>query len=225
MAAAIETPIGTPPLRAIARGRKSACILVCDITRPVPNRTILGPMLRVLHEAGITRQQVLILVATGLHRPSTPAEKLEMLGAEIVSSYRVEDHHGTRLEEHTLVGTTPRGIPAWIDSRYSERRPQDRHGPGRAAPHGRVLGRPQADLSRRGRDRDGQTLAQPGAPGASQCRLRHSRRQPGPRGEHADRPHGRLRLHRQRDHRQPAQGDLGGGRRHGAGVPGRGPVH
>ena len=118
VAAAIETPIGTPPLREIARGRKSACILVCDITRPVPNRTILGPMLKVLHEAGISREQILILVATGLHRPSTPAEKVEMLGEEIASAYRVEDHHGTRLEEHTLVGTTPRGIPAWIDSRY-----------------------------------------------------------------------------------------------------------
>ena len=41
-----------------------------------------------------------------------------MLGEEIASAYRVEDHHGTRLDEHTLIGTTPRGIPAWIDSRY-----------------------------------------------------------------------------------------------------------
>jgi nickel-dependent lactate racemase len=41
-----------------------------------------------------------------------------MLGEEIVSGYRIEDHHGTRLDEHTLVGTTARGIPAWIDSRY-----------------------------------------------------------------------------------------------------------
>ncbi|MGD0039903.1 MAG: lactate racemase domain-containing protein, partial [Isosphaeraceae bacterium] len=118
VAAAIETPIGTPALREIARGRKSACILVCDITRPVPNRTILGPMLKVLHEVGITRERVLILIATGLHRPSTQAEKVEMLGEEIASVYRTLDHHGSRLEEHTLVGTTPRGIPAWIDSRY-----------------------------------------------------------------------------------------------------------
>src|SRR5271157_2505157 len=118
VAAAIETPIGTPALREIARGRKSACILVCDITRPVPNRTILGPMLKVLHEVGITRERVLILIATGLYRPSTQAEKVEMLGEEIASADRVEDHHGTKLEEHTLIGTTPRGIPAWIDSRY-----------------------------------------------------------------------------------------------------------
>lgn len=114
----LEWPTGSLPLRELAARRRDACILVCDITRPVPNRTILGPMLRVLHEAGIPREQTLILVATGLHRPSTPAEKDEMLGADIVAGYRVEDHDGTRLHEHTLVGTTPRGIAGWIDSRY-----------------------------------------------------------------------------------------------------------
>jgi nickel-dependent lactate racemase len=118
VAAALENPIGKAPLRQIAEGRKDVCILVCDITRPVPNRTILRPLLPVLHAAGIPRDRVLILVATGLHRPSTAAEKLEMLGEEIVSNYRIEDHHGTRLEEHTRVGTTARGIPGWIDTRY-----------------------------------------------------------------------------------------------------------
>ncbi|MHB1559322.1 MAG: lactate racemase domain-containing protein, partial [Isosphaeraceae bacterium] len=78
VAEALERPIASPPLRQVAQGRKDACILVCDITRPVPNRTILTPMLRVLHEAGIPQDRVLILVATGLHRPSTPAEKEEM---------------------------------------------------------------------------------------------------------------------------------------------------
>jgi nickel-dependent lactate racemase len=118
VAAALEHPIGTTSLRQLARGRQDTCILVCDITRPVPNRTILRPMLKVLDEAGIAREQILLLIATGLHRPSTPAEKREMLGEEIVSGYRIEDHHGTRLDEHTHVGTTARGIPGWIDSRY-----------------------------------------------------------------------------------------------------------
>ncbi len=115
---ALEAPIGTPALRDISEGRQDACILICDITRPVPNRTILRPMLEVLDQARIPRERTLILVATGLHRPSTDDEKLEMLGEEIISRYRVEDHFGTRLEEHTLVGTTARGIPGWIDSRY-----------------------------------------------------------------------------------------------------------
>jgi lactate racemase len=116
--AALLAPIGAAPLSEIARGKADACILVCDITRPVPNALILRPVLKTLHEAGISRDKVLILVATGLHRPSTEAERIEMLSAEIAGSYRVEDHHGTILEEHTYLGTTENDVPAWIDSRY-----------------------------------------------------------------------------------------------------------
>ncbi|MDE2508462.1 MAG: nickel-dependent lactate racemase, partial [Planctomycetota bacterium] len=118
IAEALAQPIGAAPLAEIARGRRDACILVCDITRPVPNELILRPMLKILHQAGISPEHVLILVATGLHRPSTEAERIEMLGAEIASKYRVEDHRGTQLDEHTYLGDSPRGVPAWIDTRY-----------------------------------------------------------------------------------------------------------
>ena len=141
VAAALERPFGTPPLRKLAEGRGDACIVVADVTRPVPNKVLLGPILDVLHGTGIPRERVLILVATGMHRPSTPGERIEMLGEDIAATYRVEDHHGTSLAEHTLVGTTPRGIPAWIDSRYVRRWAQDHHGPHRTAPDGRVFGR------------------------------------------------------------------------------------
>src|ERR1700719_2566602 len=74
LAQALAHPMGTPPLADIARGRKNACILVCDITRPVPNRVILPPVLRILEEEGIARRDILILIATGLHRPNEGAE-------------------------------------------------------------------------------------------------------------------------------------------------------
>jgi nickel-dependent lactate racemase len=89
--AKLARPTGTPPLAELARGRKNACILVCDITRPVPNPILLRPLLRTLHEAGIAPRDVLILVATGLHRHSDAAERAEMLGPEIASNYRVAD--------------------------------------------------------------------------------------------------------------------------------------
>jgi nickel-dependent lactate racemase len=92
--------------------------VICDITRPVPNQTIAEAMLPILEAAGIARNEIFFLVATGMHRPSTEAERLEMLGSEIVANYRIEDHYGTRLEEHAYLGTTDRGIPAWIDKRY-----------------------------------------------------------------------------------------------------------
>ncbi len=115
---AIRRPIGARPLAELARGRKDACILICDITRPVPNRTLLPPILRTLEAQGIARKDILILIATGLHRPNEGAELEEMVGPEIATSYRIENHFGKRLEDHAYLGTTPRGVPAYIDRRY-----------------------------------------------------------------------------------------------------------
>src|SRR3954471_20445144 len=120
LTAALQNPTGTKPLAELARGRNSACILICDITRPVPNKLILPPVLRTLEAAGIPRDKILILNATGLHRPKEGAELLEMVGEEIVLNYRIENHHGKVREEHTFLGTTPNGVPAWIDTRYIE---------------------------------------------------------------------------------------------------------
>jgi nickel-dependent lactate racemase len=115
---ALHRPIGTPSLAEVARGRKNACILVCDITRPVPNQLLLPPILRTLEAQGIRRDDILILVATGLHRPNEGAELDELVGAEIARSYRVENHHGKVLEEHDYLGTTAAGVPVWLDRRY-----------------------------------------------------------------------------------------------------------
>jgi len=114
----LARPRGTPSLAELARGRRDACILICDITRPVPNELILRPMLETLERSGIPRENILILVATGLHRPNEGAELVEMLGQHIVDHYRVENHDGQRLDEHTYLGDSPRGVPVWIDSRY-----------------------------------------------------------------------------------------------------------
>ncbi|MBI3410809.1 MAG: nickel-dependent lactate racemase [Planctomycetes bacterium] len=118
IASALAHPIGTPPLAEIARGRTSACILICDITRPVPNRLILPPLLRTLEEQGIPRDEILILIATGLHRPNQGSELEELVGPEIVAHYRIENHFGKRLADHEFLGTTPNGVPAYIDRRY-----------------------------------------------------------------------------------------------------------
>jgi nickel-dependent lactate racemase len=114
----IAQPIGTPPLSELAKNRRDACIVICDITRPVPNEMILRPMLETLEASGIPRDKILILVATGLHRPNWGAELVEMVGQHIVDNYRIENHDGQVLEEHTYLGQSPRGVPMWIDSRY-----------------------------------------------------------------------------------------------------------
>jgi len=116
----LAAPCGTPPLAEIAKGKRSACLVICDITRPVPNELILRPLLEIIEGAGVPRDKITILVATGLHRPSDDGELVEMVGQEIFDSYRIENHNGQALAEHTYLGESPRGVPMWIDTRYIE---------------------------------------------------------------------------------------------------------
>jgi nickel-dependent lactate racemase len=120
LADALSHPIGSAPLSELARGRKSACVLICDITRPVPNEFLLRQILPTLEAAGIPRERILILIATGLHRPNLGDELVELVGPQIAANYRVENHDGRKLAEHVNLGTSPRGVPIWIDRRYLE---------------------------------------------------------------------------------------------------------
>ena len=114
----LEQPIGSPPLADLARGKRNACLVISDVTRPVPNQVLLPPILEVLEAAGIPRHEILILVATGMHRPNRGDELVEMLGPWVAGNYRIENHHGQQPDEHTYLGQSPRGLPVWIDSRY-----------------------------------------------------------------------------------------------------------
>src|SRR5438034_11639717 len=60
---AITHPVGTPPLAELAREPRSACVVISDITRPVPNRVLLPPVLETLEASGVPREQILILIA------------------------------------------------------------------------------------------------------------------------------------------------------------------
>jgi nickel-dependent lactate racemase len=115
---ALDAPIAGPPLTELAKGRHSAAISVCDITRPVPNRVVLPPLLKRLESAGIARDAITILIATGLHRPATQAEIDEILGHEIARTYRVVNHHARQLDEHRHLGSTAAGTPVYIDERF-----------------------------------------------------------------------------------------------------------
>ena len=61
---ALDRPVGCAPLVELARGRRSACILVCDITRPVPNGLFLRPLIERLVAAGVPRAVRVSLRAT-----------------------------------------------------------------------------------------------------------------------------------------------------------------
>jgi lactate racemase len=116
--AALDKPIGCQTLAKLAMGKRTAAISVCDITRPAPNRITLPPLLKRLHEAGIPKDGVIILIATGLHRAATKEELDIILGPEIAATYRVASHDARDFATHRALGTTRRGTPVYIDERF-----------------------------------------------------------------------------------------------------------
>ena len=153
IAAAFANARRSPPLATLVSGRQSACILICDITRPVPNRLFLRPMIETMLAAGIPRERITVLVATGLHRPNEGDELAELVGDPwVLDNVRVDNHFARDDADHVDLGVT-------ADARHAGQarpplrrgRPPHRHRPGRAALHGRLVGRAQGDRARRRR--------------------------------------------------------------------------
>lgn len=115
---ALDRPVSGPPLEDLARGKRTAAISVCDITRPVPYPVMLPPLVARLERAGIPSAGITIIIATGLHRAATADEITEILSPAIACRYRVVNHHARELSEHRHLGSTRSGTPVYIDERF-----------------------------------------------------------------------------------------------------------
>ena len=125
----IHRPIGCRPLPEILRaagkapGDLTVCITTSDITRPVPYKGetgILPPLLALLHESGVRRENVTLLVGTGTHRPSTTAEKVAMFGDEVAAGYRIVDHECDNDAMLVDIGKTASGTEVRINRLFVE---------------------------------------------------------------------------------------------------------
>ncbi|WP_430476036.1 nickel-dependent lactate racemase [Thalassospira lucentensis] len=119
---ALENPVDAAPLLELAKNRKSACILICDITRPVPNKLFLRPMIETMVAAGIAQSEISVLVATGLHRPNLDEELEELVGDPwVLENVRVENHYARNEDDLIDLGVTPtRGVPVKLNKRLVE---------------------------------------------------------------------------------------------------------
>lgn len=117
--AAFCTPIGTPPVFEMARGRKNAVIVICDITRPVPNAVILPVLLDELARGGLPSTAVTVLIATGTHRSNEGEELREMVGDPVLNSgCRFVNHVCTDAATNRFIGTSPNGVPVALNTYY-----------------------------------------------------------------------------------------------------------
>jgi nickel-dependent lactate racemase len=101
------------------RGLKPPVVVVFpDLTRPFPHQAVLPPLLTELARAGMRKDGVQLVCATGTHRQATPAEMRALLGDEIVDRYPVHDHDAADLDAHVQVGEVD-GVPVLIDRAYA----------------------------------------------------------------------------------------------------------
>lgn len=118
---ALANPVACAPLAQEAAGRRTACILICDITRPVPNAVILPPLIKELIQAGIEPNAITVLVATGLHRPNEGAELRELVGSDwVLETVNVVNHFARNDADHVFLGNTSRGTTIKLDRRFVE---------------------------------------------------------------------------------------------------------
>lgn len=118
VAKAFNNPVGCNRLEEIARARKRACIVICDITRPVPNGSVLPVLITQLMNGGMEKNQISILIATGLHRPNLGDELREVIGDDwVFENITIDNHYAQNDEDHVEIGITSVGTPVKLDKR------------------------------------------------------------------------------------------------------------
>jgi nickel-dependent lactate racemase len=105
---AMESPVGSKKLSEMLKPSDKVAIVTSDITRPCPSAVLLPPVLSEITKAGLPDEQVVIVLALGIHRGHTKEEAERLVGSEVYKRYRVVDHDPLRCR---LLGTTKRGTP------------------------------------------------------------------------------------------------------------------
>ncbi|MGH9078627.1 MAG: nickel-dependent lactate racemase [Acidimicrobiales bacterium] len=115
---ALRAPVSGPPLHRLVPATGRVVVVFPDITRPMPNTTVLPPLLAELEAAGAGPGRVELICATGTNRQATPSEMASLIGDGVAARYRVRDHRADD-GEHVMVGEVE-GEPVLLDRHYVE---------------------------------------------------------------------------------------------------------
>jgi len=108
--AAVNQPIGTPPLRDVVQQGDKVVIIASDITRKwVRHDLFLPTLVNELNAAGIPDGDISLVVALGAHRHHTAEENILTYGQQIVDRIAIVQSHAPETEEFVYIGKTSRG--------------------------------------------------------------------------------------------------------------------
>jgi nickel-dependent lactate racemase len=115
---ALRRPVGSRALRDVVRSSDKVGIVFNDITRATPYPVILPALLGELDH--VRDDHLVLLNATGTHRPNTRPELRTMLGDQIVDRFRIVQNDALDHSTHARVGTTRSGNEIWLHKEYVE---------------------------------------------------------------------------------------------------------
>ena len=111
---AFAEPIGTKRISELAKDKKSATIIVDDLSRPTPAYQVIPFLLRELNTAGVPKSEIRFVIGVGGHRPISTEEMVKKLGADIVADYEVTNHDFLSGDLRSL-GNLENGTPVYIN--------------------------------------------------------------------------------------------------------------
>jgi nickel-dependent lactate racemase len=88
----MQSPVASPALRALAAGKKSACIVMDDISRPTPGDRLVPIVIEQLKAAGMDYENIQVVIALGGHRPMTRRDMQKKLGDWVLGHVQVHNH-------------------------------------------------------------------------------------------------------------------------------------
>ncbi len=117
---ALRSPLGSAPLSELVRPNDTVAMVFSDLTRPMPNKRVLPPLLHELALVGVPDERIVLINALGTHRPQTETELRSLLGDEIVNRYRIVQHDAWDEESLAEVAHNQAGRPVRVNREYVE---------------------------------------------------------------------------------------------------------
>lgn len=117
VAEALFNPVGSESLLARLKKKnpRTVTVVVNDETRPTPYEAIFPPLIEVFKEAGIRDEQVVFVIATGIHAPQSEELNRQIYGEEMTRRFRFVNHVATDRASLADLGKTSSGYDCKIN--------------------------------------------------------------------------------------------------------------
>lgn len=120
LAAALNEPIGAPPLEQMIGKNDRVLLVVPDATRVAGVERLAPLIIQRLNNLGLLDSQIEVLIGGGIHRPPTTIEINRILGERIATRLAVHHHDANDESSVVRLGHTTRGTPVELNRRLLE---------------------------------------------------------------------------------------------------------